>query len=244
VPRRPRGLLFDYGGTLVEECGFDPRAGIEVLLGAADPPPTADLDTILARVDRVGCEVADRRAVVHIETPWASLTRLIYDGFGMRFSKPLADLELAFWNASVRTRPMPGLHDALREFRQQRVPMGVVSNSSFGQHVIRHELAKHGLIDGFSVVVVSAEYAVRKPNPLLFEAAAGLLGVSPVDVWFIGDRIDIDVVGARAAGMTAFLYVPQRPIGGETERDIATATWPDLARVFREAVLSRESTAS
>jgi putative hydrolase of the HAD superfamily len=234
VRQRPRGLLFDYGGTLVEECAFDPRAGLEVLLRAADPPPAADLDAILARIDRVTREVADRRGVVHIETPWTSLTRLIHDAFGTRFRVPLNDLELAFWNASVRTQPMPGVHDALAEFHEQGVPMGVVSNCSFGQHVIRHELAKHGLADTLSVIVVSAEYAVRKPNPLLFEAAAGLLGIPPADIWFVGDRPDTDVAGARAAGMTPFLLA-DRPTADHMDCDAVATTWPDLVRRFREA---------
>ena len=232
--RRPRGLLFDYGGTLVEELEFNPRAGIDVLLRAADPPPTADLDVILARADRVAREVADRRDVHHIETPWPSLTRLIHDGFGTRFGSPLADLELAFWNASVRTQPMPGVEAALVEFRRLGIPMGVVSNSSFGQRIIRHELAKHGFVDGLAVIAVSAEYAVRKPNPLLFEAAAGLLGVPPAHVWFVGDRLDTDIAGARAAGMTPFLYVP-RPIAHDLDRDVTAVTWPDLVRHFHEA---------
>ena len=33
--RRPKGVLLDYGGTLVEEAGFDPRAGNVWLLGQA-----------------------------------------------------------------------------------------------------------------------------------------------------------------------------------------------------------------
>jgi putative hydrolase of the HAD superfamily len=234
VPQRPRGLLFDYGGTLVEECGFDSRAGIEVLLRAADPPPTIDLEVILARADRVTREVADRRRVVHIETPWTSLTRLIYDCFEIRFNVPLADLELAFWNASVQTRPMPGAHDALSAFRELGVPMGVVSNCSFGQRIIRHELAKHGLADDLSVIVVSAEYAVRKPNPLLFEAAAGLLGVPPAQIWFLGDLHETDVIGARAAGMTPFLYA-SRPIADCADVDVVTTTWPNFVKYFRDA---------
>lgn len=234
MPRRPCGLLFDYGGTLVEELEFNPRAGIEVLIRAADPPPTANIDVILARAERVAREVADRRDLVQIETPWASLTRLIHDCFGTHFGSPLADLELAFWNASVRTHPMPGVQDALLEFRRQGVPMGVVSNSSFGQRIIRCELAKHGLADGFAVIAVSAEYAVRKPNPLLFEAAAGLLGVSPPHIWFMGDQIDTDVAGARAAGMTPFLYIRQ-PTSAYPD-DVIAATWPGLIRRFREAL--------
>lgn len=235
MPQRPRGLLFDYGGTLVEEREFNPRAGIEVLIRAASPPPTADFDAILARAERVAREVTDRRDIVQIETPWASITRLIHDCFGTRFGSPLADLELAFWNASVRTHPMPGVQDALLEFRRRGVPIGVVSNSSFGQRIIRHELAKHGLADGLAVIAVSAEYAVRKPNPLLFEAAAGLLGVPPAHVWFMGDQVDTDVVGARAAGMTPFLYAHQ-PTAAHVDRDVIAVTWPDLVRHFREAL--------
>jgi FMN phosphatase YigB (HAD superfamily) len=40
----------------------------------------------------------------------------------------------------------------------------------------------------------------------LFETAAALLGVSCSDVWLIGNRLDTDVIGARAAGMTAIWY--------------------------------------
>ena len=32
---QPKGLLFDYGGTLVEEVDFNPRAGNELLLSRA-----------------------------------------------------------------------------------------------------------------------------------------------------------------------------------------------------------------
>ncbi len=234
MPARPRGLLFDYGGTLVEELDFNPRAGMDVLIRAADPPLAVDVDAVIARIERVTREVADRRDGFQIETPWPSLTRLIYDCFGTCFALPLADLELAFWNASVTTRPTPGVQQALSEFGGHGIPMGVVSNSSFGERIIRHELAKHGLADGLRAIVVSAEYAVRKPNPLRFEAAAGLLRVSPADVWFIGDRLDTDVSGARAAGMTPCLYAPSRSTD-HVDPDVIVGTWPELVRHFPQA---------
>jgi FMN phosphatase YigB (HAD superfamily) len=52
---------------------------------------------------------------------------------------------------------------------------------------------------------------------------------------FIGDQLDTDVVGARSAGMTPFLYVPQ-PTAEYVDRDVIAATWPDLVRHFREAL--------
>jgi HAD superfamily hydrolase (TIGR01662 family) len=233
--RRPRGLLFDYGGTLVEEVEFNVRAGIERLLTHARGGQAADhLQRVIARADRVSREVGERRDVFQIETPWASLTRLIHDFCGTQFTVPVADLELDFWNASVTTRPMPGVHDALTELERAGIPMGVVSNSSFGEAVIRHELAKHGLDAFLAVVVVSAEYAVRKPNPLLFETAAALLGIPCSDVWFVGDRLDTDVAGARAAGMTAIHFVPPGSIS-PSDADVVALNWPGITTRVREA---------
>jgi putative hydrolase of the HAD superfamily len=106
--KRPRGLLFDYGGTLVEEVAFDTRAGIDWLLTrAVNRPGPADVQRILQRADRVATEVSNRRDLFHIETPWPALTRLIHDACGTRFAEPLCDLELGFWDAAVKTQPMP-----------------------------------------------------------------------------------------------------------------------------------------
>src|SRR5581483_7721911 len=137
---------FDYGGTLVEELRADLRAGTEAVLQYARQP-VRSLDEVMARADRVTRELADRRDEFHIETPWISLTRLIHDAFGTVFSVPLDRLELVFWDACVTTAPMPGVVEALDTLRHAGIPMGVVSNSSFGGHVIRHELAKHGIAD-------------------------------------------------------------------------------------------------
>jgi len=231
---RPRGLLFDYGGTLVEEVAFDARAGNAALLSHAVQPTRASLDEIVERADRISRDVSGRRDLYLIETPWVSLTRLIHDFFGTRFSLPPNELELVFWDASAKTRPMPGARDALKEFRGAGIPMGLVSNSSFAGHVLRHDLAKHELADYLDVIVASAEYVVRKPNPLLFETAASLLGVPCRDIWFVGDRVDTDIVGARAAGMTTVL------LAGDTTRpspgaDVVAPDWAGVAAAVREA---------
>ena len=53
----------------------------------------------------------------------------------------------------------------------------------------------------FQAVVVSADVGWRKPKPAIFEAAFRRLGIGPADALFVGDRADIDVVGAKAVGM-------------------------------------------
>jgi putative hydrolase of the HAD superfamily len=225
----PKGILFDYGGTLVEEVSFDPRAGNEWLLSrASHRPPRVTLEDVVARANRISTEVAGLRDQSHIETAWPSLTRLIHDFFGIRFELSMAELEMGFWKASVQTRPTPGARDMLARLRQSNIALGVVSNTCFSEQVIRFELGKHGLADYFAVVIVSAEYSVRKPNALLFETAAARLGVQPKDIWFIGDRLDIDVIGAKTAGMTAVWFNPGRLPDTSQSADLSVADWGDF----------------
>ena len=184
--RRPKAVLLDYGGTLVEEAGFDPRAGNAWLLAQASHlEPGVTLDLVLERARRVAREIADRRDRFGIEAPWASLTRLIHDYFGTRFELPYAVLERGFWDASMTTCPIPGAREALDALASAGVPMAVLSNASFSADVLRHDLARHGLADHLSFVMVTADYVVRKPNALVLDVAAARLGVPPRDVWVV-----------------------------------------------------------
>lgn len=221
-----KGLLFDYGGTLVREVAVDLRAGNEWLLAqAAYCPPHVGLDEVIARASRVAKDVADVRDRMHIETPWPMLTRVIHDFFGVRFDIPMPELELGFWQAAVTTEPMPGVRDALDQLHRAGLHMAVVSNSSFGEPVIRHELGKHGLTEHLRFVMVSSDYAVRKPNVLLFEVAAARLGCSPQDIWFVGDRLDTDIAGARAAGMRAVWFNPDADASTPPAADLTVTNW-------------------
>ena len=232
----PKGLLLDYGGTLVEEVSFDDRAGNEALLArAVHKPAHISMEQVLARANRVSMEVARRRDEFHLETPWPTLTRLIHDFLGIRFAEPMAELEMLFWRASVITAPMPGAREALEQFHRSGLRMGVVSNSSFSQDVLRYELAKHGLADRLEFIVVSAEYSVRKPNVLLFETAAAKLGLACNDIWFVGDRLDTDVAGAQAAGMKAVWFQPGDT--GEQSPDVSilkVPSWKHLLHRYSE----------
>jgi putative hydrolase of the HAD superfamily len=147
----------------------------------------------------------------------------------------MAELEMGFWTASVQTRPMPGAQKVLDELHRSNMPAAVVSNTSFGQPVIRYELTKHGLADHLAFVVVSADYSVRKPNVLLFETAAARLGVQPKDIWFVGDRLDTDGGGAKAAGMTAVWFNPNKRQDPSGSADLTVADWDDFMRQVLEA---------
>jgi putative hydrolase of the HAD superfamily len=231
----PQAVLFDYGGTLVEEVRFDTRAGNEWMLAhASRRPADLSIDDVLVRASRIANEVASRREHTHVETPWPAMTRLIYDFLGVRFDVPMADLEIGFWKASVNTRPLPGVRLTLERLRELGMRLGVVSNTCFSESVIRYELGKHDLADFMDVVVVSAEHAVRKPNPLLFDTAAARLGIAADQTWFMGDRLDTDVAGAKAAGMTA-VWFDVHGTSSAGAADFVIADWNELLQHMRSA---------
>lgn len=227
----PRGLLFDYGGTLVEEVSVDLRAGNQWLLSRASyRPPHVTLAHVIERAARVTREVAALRDEVHLETAWPTLTRLIHDFLGIRFDAAMSELELGFWKASVTTRAMPGAKKALEHFHRSGVPMAVVSNTSFGEPVIRYELDKYGLTEHLAFVLVSSDYSVRKPNGLLFDTAAARLRVSPENIWFVGDRLDTDVTGAKGAGMKAVWFNPDQRTDPSALADLSVSHWDEFVR--------------
>ena len=237
----PKGLLFDYGGTLVEEVSVDLRAGNEWLLSrASHRPPHVTIDHVMERAARVASEVSARRDEVYLETAWRGLTRLVHDYLGIGFDTPMPELELGFWQASVQTREMPGARSALEQFHRWGLPLAVVSNTSFGEPVIRYELAKYGLTEHLSFVLVSSDYSVRKPNVLLYETAAARLHVRATDIWFVGDRLDTDVAGANAAGMTSVWFNPDGRGEPSGAVDLTVSGWADMVgRVGASGAVNR-----
>jgi putative hydrolase of the HAD superfamily len=232
---KPDAVLFDFGGTLVEESGYDLHAGNTWVLSRASVLPShVTLDAVVARAQYIAQRVLARRDDTQVETPWSAVARLIYDHFGVQFDDPISDLELGFWRAAVQTRPLlPGVRDTLERLASDGIRMAVISNTMFTAGTLRAELDSHGLAKYFEFILSSAELSIRKPNPLLFELAATRLGVAPSSIWFVGDRLDADVVGANAAGMTSVMLgtrVPSVPINDKPAISIADwRAWPHWA---------------
>jgi putative hydrolase of the HAD superfamily len=103
-------------------------------------------------------------------------------------------------------------HDALGRLRSAGLRLGVVSNSD-GR--VEAALAAAGLSHYFEVVVDSTLAGVEKPDPAIFRAALDALAVPPAQTVYVGDLYEVDILGARAVGMRAVLFVP--PGRRETE---------------------------
>ena len=80
-----------------------------------------------------------------------------------------------------------------------RCRLGVISNGASLEQ--REKLAGVGILDRFEVVVVSEDVGAAKPDPKIFKAACKAAGAPPSACLHVGDRLDLDAIGACDAGL-------------------------------------------
>jgi len=71
-------------------------------------------------------------------------------------------------------------------------------------------LEKFGLKEFFDVVIISGEVNRRKPSREIFEKALNALDVEASTAVFVGDMLDLDVIGPKSVGMKTVL-IKRRP---------------------------------
>ena len=88
------------------------------------------------------------------------------------------------------------------------------------------DLQRVGIHAHFAHHVCARDTGAAKPDARIFQAAAARLGVAPSEVLHVGDDPQLDVVGARAAGMRVAWINRERqpwpaPLGASPELDAA-----------------------
>ena len=138
----------------------------------------------------------------HDEEIWVAFTERIVVGMGG--TRPAAHdvaVELTSrWaqhtNFELYDDTLPTLH----RLRAQGVKIGLVSNSA---RDVR-EFAVHHCLE-IDAGISSFHHGKTKPHASIFRAVLDLLDVEPYEALMVGDSVDDDIEGARAAGLQAVL---------------------------------------
>jgi putative hydrolase of the HAD superfamily len=96
-------------------------------------------------------------------------------------------------------RLFPDVADCLRGLREAGLRLGVITNSESVHQ--RGKLRAVGLADAFDAVVISGEIGVSKPDRAIFDHACSAIDAVPQAALHVGDRLDLDALGARDAGL-------------------------------------------
>ena len=134
-----------------------------------------------------------------------------------RFMKPLEhygvhDDELAdrlsedyvYWSPRI-VRLVPSTMELL-DYLKPKYHLHLITNGF--QEVQHTKLSGSGMGPYFETLTVSEEVGVKKPNPEIFLYALKKAGATPEESLMIGDEMDVDIDGARAAGMDQIFFNP------------------------------------
>lgn len=98
---------------------------------------------------------------------------------------------------SEEERIYPGVKDLLERLRGQ-YSLGVIANQVPG---VEERLRDFGIFEYFELILVSEEVGLSKPDPRIFQLALNRAGCRAEQAVMVGDRLDNDIIPARALGM-------------------------------------------
>lgn len=101
----------------------------------------------------------------------------------------------AYFRARNQVELYPDVGRALARIAR-RVPVAALTNGNA-------DLGRIGLIQHFRFTLGAREFGAAKPDPAIFHAACERLGCAPEHVLHVGDDPEMDVIGARRAGLRA-----------------------------------------
>ncbi|MGH7507971.1 MAG: HAD family hydrolase [Gemmatimonadales bacterium] len=198
VPPALRAVLFDAGNTLVfldyDRLARGVGAALELpLTGEALAAHSYEASRAMERASGNDQE----RAAAYLEALFLQAGVPAGRLRQVRDCVTRMHRERHLWS-SVPERAAEGLS----RLREAGIRLGVVSNSD-GR--VEQALEAAGLRGYFDVVIDSSLAGFEKPDPRIFQAALDALGVGAGEALYVGDLYEVDVLGARAAGMEAIL---------------------------------------
>lgn len=206
LPAGTRAVLLDGLGTLVAlrppwdalVATLRERHGLEVEAGDAERAFRAEIAYYRAH----HVEGRDARTLAGLRARCAGvLARELPVATAGALSN--AQLTAAMLGA-LRFEAFPEVVETLAGLRARGCRLVAVSNWDVSLSAVLEELGLLALLDG---VVTSAEVGEPKPGRAIFEAALTCAGVEPAQALHVGDSFELDVRGARAAGVAAVLVV-------------------------------------
>jgi FMN phosphatase YigB (HAD superfamily) len=199
-----RGVMFDFGSTLVEDDRFDYfgnlRKAYRVLENAGIAPGFGEFRRVYLQVREELWNNPEFREHTYVFRLAETLKRLGYTV--VESDKPLREATDVFLYALVDSLYMKPFIPHMLEELHERYRLGVVSNLGIPE-VVPITLEGFGIKQYFDVILASGSVGFRKPSPAIFKEALKALGTLAEETVFVGDSLYHDVQGAKMVGMKA-----------------------------------------
>ncbi|MFO7322045.1 MAG: HAD family hydrolase [Chloroflexota bacterium] len=148
-------------------------------------------------------------------------------------------MEAYRWGTVEGCGPFPEVIEMLQHLRDQGLKLGLITNAYQPMWARDIELEAYGLLPFFEECRFSAaDVGYLKPHPSIFKVALECLGTAPEETVFVGDDIEADIGGAKAAGLYAVLrtsYRRPQVLNGDIQPDSIIHSLLELPEVLDKA---------
>jgi putative hydrolase of the HAD superfamily len=188
----PEAVLFDLDGTLVDRAAGLSRYAELFAEDFRDRLPGA-------------CTVEVVRSHILAADDFGSMAQAERLSGVLPWSAPTGAARLhAHWKErfGAACTPFGDVAEVIAALQARGVRLGLVTNG--GSAMQRSKIKALGLEPALSVIAISSELGLEKPDPAIFRHALAALDCSTERAWFVGDHPELDVRGAVSAGLIGF----------------------------------------
>lgn len=203
----PKMILFDAGKTLVNygEVPTTLEAFQHIMPYITSNPNNWTCEQIEQKCNEI-FEALDGCREDRVEISEQTGLKLLFDILDISFSISMEEIERIYGEHFIDTYAIEQASEFLEYLHRKGIRTGVISNFVFSGNRLNERLTRIYPAHHFEFAIASSDYGIRKPNKLLFEVGITKSHVRPDEIWYIGDKVAVDVVGSQGAGLFPVLY--------------------------------------
>lgn len=241
LSNKPKMVLFDYGGTLATETGFNGINGYNAILKYAKDTHGVTAEDILKLSDELNNEI--HRFPVNLERPMQievsqiAYNRYLFDYFNLEFTIPDIELNTIFWDNTSIPSKNPNIDVLLEYLYKKDIRTGVVSNMSYPNEILSARINRLIPNHHFEFIISTADYVFRKPSKRIFDVSLRKANLLASEVLYCGDSFDYDVLGALRSGITSIWYHKKdSDFNIKQETFITISDWLELMDIISNTI--------
>ncbi len=232
---KPKMIIFDAGRTLINYKEINIRKGIEAYYPYIISNPHQYTVEEIEQYDDEIFGMFDLCRENRFEIPMENKLRLLFDLLEIQFSRSLNEIAKIEWEEDPVIEAVSHAAELLCWLNENNIRTAVISNFDYSRNLLEAKLKEIYPENQFEFVIASSDYGVMKPNRYIFQAGIVKSGLEAKDIWYVGDKVAVDALGSKAAGMTAVLYKNPRNTYEEIpENVIVVNDLMEIAKLIRE----------